>query len=72
MAQRSRQAAAGVKGHHCDGGKVPRGKTLAFFRLIHPPWGAPGVEAGPLEGMERGRAAAHPPAQTPLQLAGVF
>jgi len=30
------------------------------------------VEAGPLEGMEQGRMAAHPPAQTPLQLAGAF
>lgn len=67
MAQRSRRAAAGVKGHHHGGGKV----TRIFFRLINPSV-VHRVVAGPLEWVELGRVAAHSPAQTPLHLAGVF
>lgn len=69
MAQRSRR---GVEGHHHGGGEFSRGKTLGFFSFFFQadssPWGAAGVEAGPAEGMEPGRVAAHPPAQTPSQL----
>lgn len=73
MAQNSRQAALRIKGHHQGGGKVSRGKTLwLWFQADSSPWDAAGVKAGPLEAMELGRATAHPPAQTPLKLAGVF